>query len=622
MAIIQSTINKLEGAGGARFVRIGLAALAVIIFVVAYNVRCFKNMSTLEAMDAAQVARNLAQGKGYTTLCVRPLSIYLLKRHNQNNPEPAVAGKLPDPARIKGMHPDLANPPVYPVVLAGLMKLLPFQYQIDVTHPFWSIPSARLTADSSRQFWRYQPDFLIAAFNELLFFALIVLVFLLARRLFDPPVAWLSAIVLLGTEMYWRFAVSGLSTMLLLLFFLGLAGCLVLLEQEVRTPKWGPVSLPVLAALAGMLVGFGGLTRYSFGWLILPVLLFLVLFGGPRRVILVGVAFLAFAVILTPWAVRNYHISGAPFGTATYAVMENSALYQGDRLQRSLEPNLGQFTLMAFWIKLMVNLRQIAQNDLTKLGGSWVSAFFLVGLLINFHNLAIRRLRYFLLMCIGVLAIAQALGRTQLSEESPEFNSENLLVLVAPLVLVYGVSLFYLLLDQLQMPFHQIRYAVIGCFGVLACLPMIFTFLPPSPKPIAYPPYFPPSIQQIAGWIKENELIMSDMPWAVAWYGQRQSVWFTLRATPDPKDPGMHEDFFAINDYQKPINALYLTPLTMDARFLSQWIRAGELSWGSFILEVLKTKEMPPMFPLRKMPTGFLPEQIVLTDWERWRKTP
>ena len=56
--------------------------------------------------------------------------------------------------------------------------------------------------------------------------------------------------------------------------------------------------------------------------------------------------------------------------------------------------------------------------------------------------------------------------------------------------------------------------------------------------------------------------------------------------------------FFAINDYQKPINALYLTPQTMDARFLTQWIRAGEQSWGSFILESLVKKKVPDFFPL------------------------
>ncbi len=37
---------------------------------------------------------------------------------------------------------------------------------------------------------------------------------------------------MLGTELLWRFSVSGLSTMLLLVIFIGLAWCLVLLEQE------------------------------------------------------------------------------------------------------------------------------------------------------------------------------------------------------------------------------------------------------------------------------------------------------------------------------------------------------------------------------------------------------
>ena len=160
---------------------------------------------------------------------------------------------------------------------------------------------------------------------------------------------------------------------------------------------------------------------------------------------------------------------------------------------------------MAFWLKLNTNLRQIITSELPKLGGSWVTAFFLVGLLVGFRNPALARLRYFLLGCVLVLTLAQALGRTQLSEESPEINSENLLVLVAPLVLVYGVSLFYLLLEQIRLPFPQLRYVIIGIFSLVACLPMVFVFLPPKTIPVAYPPYYPPAIQTVAGWLKENE---------------------------------------------------------------------------------------------------------------------
>jgi hypothetical protein len=241
--------------------------------------------------------------------------------------------------------------------------------------------------------------------------------------------------------------------------------------------------------------------------------------------------------------------------------------------------------------------------------------------MVSFRNLAVRRLRYFVLGCLGVLVIVQSLGRTQLSEDSPEINSENLLILLAPLLLIYGVSLFYLLLDQINLPFLQFRYIIIGGFSVVVCLPMIFAFLPPRPRSVAYPPYYPPHIQTIANWLKEKELTMSDVPWAMAWYGQRQSVWLTLRCMRDTNDATTHEDFFAINDYQKPINILYLTPQTMDARFLSGWIRAGERSWGSFILDTIVKKKVPDYFPLNQTQDGWLPEQIMLADWQRWTKS-
>ena len=109
MPFLQDIIHQLEVGGGKRFFRVGLAILAVLTLIFGYNWRAYKNMSNQEAMDSAQLARNLAQGRGYTTLFIRPFSIYLLKQQNQQK------GGV-DPARLKDRHPDLANPPVYPVV--------------------------------------------------------------------------------------------------------------------------------------------------------------------------------------------------------------------------------------------------------------------------------------------------------------------------------------------------------------------------------------------------------------------------------------------------------------------------------------------------------------------------
>jgi hypothetical protein len=341
------------------------------------------------------------------------------------------------------------------------------------------------------------------------------------------------------------------------------------------------------------------------------VLAFLILFSGQRRIALAGAALGTFLVVAGPWVYRNYDVGGTPFGTASFSVVEGAGLYAENRLQRSLEPQYARGILRPIAAKLLNNTRQILQNDLPRLGGNWLAPFFLVGLLIGFRSLAIRRLRYFLAGTMALLVVVQALGRTQLSEDSAEINSENLLVLLVPLVAVYGASLFFLLLEQIALPFQGARLIVIGAFGTMMCLPMIYSFLTPRQIPVAYPPYFPPAIQQTAGWMGENELMMSDIPWAVAWYGKRQCIWLTLDA---------QAEFFKVNDYLKPVRALYLTPQTMDSRFLSQWVRPGEHSWGSFILASTVAREIPRNFPLRKAPNGFLPEQLFLTDWERWRK--
>ncbi|MEY2465509.1 MAG: hypothetical protein QOD03_30, partial [Verrucomicrobiota bacterium] len=267
MLSLQDLINKIEGAGGSRYLRYALGLLALVLVLVAYDLRAYRNMAAPEAMDAAQLARNISTGKGYTTQFVRPFSMFLVKRVNE---QPGAS----DPSRIKAAHPDIANAPVYPVVLAGYMKLAPFKYSLTNAKTFW-INGGRT---------RYQPDFLITLFNQVLFLALIVVVFFWARRLFDNAVAWTSALLLFGTELLWRFSASGLSTMLLLLIFMGLVWCLTLLESEAREPKRGPAWLLIFAGASGLAVGVACLTRYSMGWLIIPVVVFLILFSGPRRI--------------------------------------------------------------------------------------------------------------------------------------------------------------------------------------------------------------------------------------------------------------------------------------------------------------------------------------------------
>ncbi|HEY3761484.1 MAG TPA: glycosyltransferase family 39 protein [Verrucomicrobiae bacterium] len=597
---IQFIIHQMDVGIGQRVLRYVLLALVIFSMGVWYDLHAYKSMFTPEGMDAAQLARNIATGKGYTTEFIRPLSLYLVQTHNDNKGSMSLTSTNFDLARIHA-HPDLANPPVYPVLLAGLMKLPIFRYPIDLKHSFWS---------DNGGFARYQPDFLITLFNQVLLLVIAVAVFFVARKLFDPRVAWLSAVLTIGCESLWHFSTSGLPTLLLILFFLGLVWCVIRIEELAREPQPQLNKLLSWTIAAGAIVGIGALTRYAFGWAIIPVVIYLLLFSGQRRVPHALTAFGMFAVILIPWIIRNYAVSGTAFGVAGFATMEQTTRQNSQfMLERSLHPTFLGFALFPYLTKMVVNLRGIFSNDLPTLGGSWTSLFFLAGIMLTFQKTAIQRMRYFVLLCLGIFIIVQSLGRTALSDETPTYNSENLLILLAPMIFIYGVAFFMILLDQLELPLLELRYLIIGSFAILSCLPMIFILSPPRTNSVAYPPYYPPAIQRISGWIKPDELIMSDVPWAVAWYGDRNCIWLTL---------DYQDSFEEINKSVAPVNALYLTPKTTDAKYISEMTEGNDRGWSHFLLESLQDNRVPEGFPLTHSVSGYLPEQVFLTDTQRW----
>jgi hypothetical protein len=634
---LQELLHKYEVGAGAYIVRFAVVVAAVVALALAYDLAEFRNLATQEGMDSAQLARNIANGKGYTTSFVRPLSLHLLEQQGTNSA-----------AKNEG-HPDLANAPVYPVLLAGVLKLNPLG-----------------DPDLSKQerFSVFPPDLWIAIFNQLLFAVAAWMVFRLARRLFDEPVAWASAAVFLLSELLWRFTLSGLSTILLMIIFLGLAGLMASIEFGAREQATGSRSLVPLALLAGLLAGLAGMTRYSCACLILPVVVLLVLSPSPRRTLLVMAAIAAFCAVMLPWTIRNFQLSGTPFGTAGFAVMETTSGFPGDQLQRSLHPAISQINTGEYWNKLIANTRDIAVNELPKLGGNWVSALFLASLLIGFRNPVLGRIRIFIVLSLISLVVAQALARTSLSTDSPEVNSENLLVIAAPLVFIYGTALFLILRDQLALPGPAARALIWVAFYAILAAPLLLTLFGQHPSPVVYPPYYPPWLQQKSGAVGESQLIMSDVPWAVAWYGKRASVWLALKHI-DRRSDKFKDDFYAVDRVQH-VNALYLTSKslkTIDLKAVADWagketadkdwelvqkmvtelgqrlldlkkdtnaeqlkalykviernwIHGGGDDWDSFVLGIFIKREVPTGFPLQRASFGIMPE-IFLRESER-----
>lgn len=579
---VQEWIYHWEEGAGVRALKVAAALLAFIALAALYDLFSYESYASEEAMESAQLARNLSQGNGYTTDSIRPLALYLL----ESAAEPGQSSKV-----LARRVPDLSNAPVYPLLLSALMKALPFQF-------------------AASQLWFYQPERWISIFNQALFFAAVLLLFFLARQLFDAQVAWLAAALFAGTKLFWKFSVSGLSTLWLMLVFLAVVWFMMAIESRDRaaTEGTGLKSIP-LALLLGVLLGVGGLSRYVFAWMIVPVILFVWLSVARGRGKLCVTIAVSFLVVMTPWLARNVQLSGHCFGTAGYAVAQGTPPFPEDTLERSSDPRNGLRRLAPVDIinKFLVNARGICGNDLPKFGGNWISAFFLAGLLIPFRNITLTRLRWFLVSSLVLLLAVQALGQTHVSSDAPEINSENLLVLLAPLVFIYGAALFHTLLDQLNLPPVDARGAAVTGFVAILCAPFFLALLVTRNAP-ANSPYSPLHIQQTARWMQTNELMMSDIPSGVAWYGGRSCIWLPL----DDEN-----EFFKVNAF-KPVQGLFLTQVTTDERFLSQMM-AHAKSWGHFVLECSEHGEVPTGFPLRKAPEGLLPEQLFLSDKERWQ---
>jgi hypothetical protein len=265
-----------------------------------------------------------------------------------------------------------------------------------------------------------------------------------------------------------------------------------------------------------------------------------------------------------------------------------------------------------------------------------VSAFFLVGLLFRFANPACGMLRGLTLLMLLLLLPIRALARGS----APDDQGTDYLAVCGPLVLVLGSAFFRSLLDHVDWRIEGARtLALVGMVTVLV-LPLVLLLLPPRQAPSPYPPYHPPLIRQLAQWVEPVEWVMSDMPWAVAWYADRTAAGLTRFAT----EPEHREDFETLHA-RHAIVGLYLTLRTMDQEFYSKTQRPrmarevaqararqeGEawqeerilnaIGWEEFSARAILGGRMPAGFPLRSAHAVYaVSGQLLLMDRARWQK--
>ena len=564
-AKVQEVVHALEEGSLRQPVLIAVFLAAVAGLAALYLFVNFRGLDSETAMDQAQVGRQIAAGAGYSTLYVRPLAMWQFLGHEERLPS--------------GFFPDTYNFPLNPLVNAIVLRPI---------KRWWPMTPTDLV---------YVGDRAIAAAGVAFFLASVFVLFFLVRALFDRKIAWLTAGLVLVSDMMWRFSISGLPQMLMLFLFivaLLLLHWAFLAREEQRTGR-----MLLLLSGSAILLGLMTLAQPMAAWIFLGFLGFVFLWFKPRAVSGLLVFFLYLGVV-APWLVRNYLVCGNPLGLGIFAILDGTT---GSELSfmSTLQPDLTAFG--AVRAKLRGGLTSQFENLFGYLGYGVAAAAFFFSLIHVFKRRETNLFRWALVL----MWIFAALGMAFFAPRSA-VSANQLHMLFLPLFSAYGIAFLLVLWNRLDLRLPFARKVFLGVVFVLTALPMAVNLLTAPAQRVHWPPYIPPFINSVANWMDPNEVLCSDMPWATAWYGGRLTLLL----------PATIKQFIDIHDYKYlggPVNGIYLTPVSGNRPWLSQIAKGEYREWATFIMRTAELDRFPLQF---FTPLPIDNECVFYSNRDRW----
>lgn len=565
---VQGAVHSLEQGRMAIIIKGGMCLALLVVVTLLYLFVQFRGLNSSTAMDQAQIARNIAAGQGFTTDYIRPLAIGTLKSAGKAN-EAIDAGKMPD----------FYQSPLWPAVNALPLRIIKDTWQM-----------TRNTVD-------YPGDRMIAFMAVVCFLLSVGVFYFVFTRLFDKMLALYACAAILLTDIMWQFSLSGLPQMLLLLLFS--IGCLLtLLAEEAQE---NDAFIPTVALLVGAGVVFGlmilthGLAVWIFlGWLAYTGFIF-----RPRGLMCLA-AVGAALIVVSPWLVRNYQVCGNPLGISYMAMFYDAPPEQG--YLRS-EDAPGKNNPMGLFRRGSTRQLDVL---FSYFGLNIAAGAFFLAAFHRFRNPRTSAFRWGLLLMWVMAFIGMSFFRVD-----GAISSNQIHIIFLPLFTCYGFAFLMVMWSRWELGQGLLRTIFVGLVIFLCSVPLLMTLFAGSSGRVQWPPYIPPFIGILGEWFTEDEIIASDMPWAVAWYAQRSSLLL----------PESVREFNRMHDYQdfkQPIRGLYLTPVTGNQPLFSGIYKGSYKEWALLITRPPQIKGFPlPAFT----PLPIDGECIIFADRDRWTTT-
>jgi hypothetical protein len=541
-----------------------LSTVAALWFTLKFN-----GFSDRDAMDQAQIGRQLASGQGYSTLYARPLAMHLML---------ARTGQLRSPL------PEVSQAPLGPALNALILRVSGMNFGFG--------PGVFVS-----------PAERAIALGGFFFFALsLPVIYLLGRRLFDAHLALLGTGMIVVMDLFWRFSFSGLPQMAMLFFFSGSLLALLAALDAQDGGRRGRAHLWTL--LAALLLGLTTLGNGLGLWIFAGFWLFAVAAIRPHWPVALA-APLVYAAPLLPWAWLNWRAVRNPFGLPFYELYRPRGT---DPLAwlADLEP-----LLRPAWRDLLANTAEntmtLLQGFTASLGGSFVAAaFFLALVLHTFRRWEPAQFRWaVLLMWLGAVAGMAVFGA------GGAVSVNQLQVLFIPVMTFYGLAFLLVLWNRLELAQPLLRTAFLVLVYLALSIPLASSLLSEA-KRVNWPPYLPPLVVRFAEWVGPDEALAADIPWATAWYAGRTSLLL----------PANIEQFELIHTeglLRRPLVGLYLTPFSGDDRTYGAIVNGRYREWARFVLREIQPEDLRGWMLTSAVNLPIDGGAIFFADRPRWR---
>ncbi len=545
----------LDSRVGVVLLRVVLFASLAIFVLGGYAVVQFHGLRTSDSMEMSHIAHNLATGGGYTTLSITPFDIWYLEKHGIEVESAAI--------------PNIRHAPGYPLLLSLMYRI------------------ARPSYQASRNSGLFDAEYkAVIPLGILLTLMCAATLFVFGRHIFNSRVAMVATVIYLVSNLTLSSMVSG-TPLPLLSFAVTLVFAFSI--RAVQLSGSGESIIKLLLAVCGCAVfaTVAILSDYTMIAVIACVLLLFAIQLQRLRWVSILLFIVMTGLLISPWLLHNHKLGIGVLGAKQYDAVAGSALYQGNSLARTVEPEFNSYrTARAIRHKV---ISAVAENfsGTKAVAGGVIICFFVLALFHRYEKREVTAFKWMILGMVVILALLMPLiGCTY-----------SVFVAIFPITILLGASAFIDYLDREEYFEQGMQQLLMWALIVISALPAVAQVI--KGADYSYPPYYAPIQQFVCSMIEDDEILYTDIPWATAWYGNTVSMLI----------PEEIADIEKITNGWSKVGGVYLTSETANRPV------NAEASWRSLWHQ--KVPENIPLHHSIEIPAGRA-DQLFLSDEVRW----